>query len=1461
MYCPNCGAKIDAQFGKAAFCGQCGEPLGTVGIQMQESPPAKDKLKAVLSNIAAFFARIYARASSAVVELIGGFGSWDIKKKVIAVVLVAAMLLGVAGGIVGCVVCSREDERLWASGSSFAMLDFRYTDRSVNDGGGAVLAVKDAAGMMGWRNAANELAVQSVSTVDDTTYYRMRQYHMGIPVYGKAAVVAAGSDGAVVSLSGNIDDVFVDLNAERLSQDEIGGSLASHILELTGNDASLSIATDSFSDDRLIIYASDDAPARLAYYTNVIYSTTSLVACCGCCIDAITGEVLSLKNLLITSKDECSFNTSVDASAVLSALTYETSTLSGYDSTTVEIFKFENGTISVDEVPSLKDSGYYEHDPLWILKYFDKDNLEAVINYNLARSMGSEGAWEEDDARILNDTISNSIDFYATLGRKGFDGKNSPINVYYNDMWDNGNNAYALSASYWGKEDPMELRKLGLLHMLGKGVLSFGANMPLNDCSLAGHEFTHLVNGAIWKPTGGGECGSVDEATCDIFGELIEAYTTGSTDWTRGDRVLRSPRDRTYSVNNETYRYPDYYRADGWVDTSSQIDGGGCHYNSTVLSHAAYLMTQNSSGVPLSGLSNDQLVKLWYRAMHMFPSECSFSQCRSCVETAAKAMYNNDRTLSAEQLKRVSEAFDAVGIASAVPTYTIRPNAELVVYNSDTSRCDEYIISIQSIDGKAYEYYDVVLQPGFRFPGELTGGVYMVTLFDPEAEQRVVFRVNISSAHDEDKIEIYTPFKYTGRAAEERALNENQRKAYLAYYDICQSYIEKHGEPVVVRVDSSAMSGDKHTRAKLGGLGLVVLRDFSGDGVEDMLCGYAVGDMFVYDVWIWDGSQAVLVRGDTAASVMMDGRQGVIVGECEGVSYVMDAEFDGYCVSVTTFNDGVPYVMCSYTAQADEYNGMLLRSCWLDGAQVTELVYNAALDELIGASRITVFSILANDAEYSFRNIGDVYGTEATYAHTLLELHLLSIVASRQDSTAGDDSSVTTTTNGSGEPAEDALEQSRTAAFAAYADVCRSYIDRYGQPAANTLDQLSVDLGSGKAVRIEGLGVVLLRDFSGDGVEDLLCGYATQGAGAYDVWIWNGERAVLAREGVPFGSQLEGCSGIIIGESDAAAYSIDARNDNFCVSVTTYADGVANEVYSAQGSYDDDGMLVRSCRIDGSEASEEAYDGALAELFSASMLTAYNTCETYEQYSFRAGCAVVGVPETLEQTAKALELLGVSIEPPAEAENDYESTKAQARLYYSAILSEYRLADDNGFWLGDDEERARQAPHVSPDMAEYYRYMSESGYRMTIYCTLVELNGDGVPELIVAAANDSDTSPPLEYTIFDMYSIIDGDFVPIFDHSSMGMNMTYSIHAGGIVSCVTGSPGYPDSEDFYSLLPDGTYKSIESIIYDRSNDEPVITHNGAVVTGDEFSRLLDSIAARFPSVMNELNWIEVKYVR
>jgi bacillolysin len=162
-----------------------------------------------------------------------------------------------------------------------------------------------------------------------------------------------------------------------------------------------------------------------------------------------------------------------------------------------------------------------------------------------------------------------------------------------------------------------------------------------------GHELGHLIAHARLAEDPGEypcyETGALNESIADFFGQALERYISGSTDWleTRPDgTVVRSLSDPPSQPQGgypspDRYLSPDFYTGSG--------DGGGTHINSGIPSKAAYLAVEGGSfnGFDITGIGFDKVEQIWYRALTTYfqPGE-TFNDAYGHIIQAATDLYS-----------------------------------------------------------------------------------------------------------------------------------------------------------------------------------------------------------------------------------------------------------------------------------------------------------------------------------------------------------------------------------------------------------------------------------------------------------------------------------------------------------------------------------------------------------------------------------------------------------------------------------------------------------------------------------------------------------------------------------------------------------------------------------------------------------------------------------------------------
>ena len=131
----------------------------------------------------------------------------------------------------------------------------------------------------------------------------------------------------------------------------------------------------------------------------------------------------------------------------------------------------------------------------------------------------------------------------------------------------------------------------------------------------------------------------------------MEAELLGTTpDWTIQTRPIHDPSSRDYPEKANEYG-SSQDRFDVILDDGTVGAEDYSHFYNTVISHAAYRMWQGIPGDPGSALDEDQLMRLWYRAMLLLPPDADFTDCRHVVLLAADSM-----DLDRSQLQSIRQA-------------------------------------------------------------------------------------------------------------------------------------------------------------------------------------------------------------------------------------------------------------------------------------------------------------------------------------------------------------------------------------------------------------------------------------------------------------------------------------------------------------------------------------------------------------------------------------------------------------------------------------------------------------------------------------------------------------------------------------------------------------------------------------------------------------------------------------
>ena len=531
----------------------------------------------------------------------------------------------------------------------------------------AIFQAKRLGKAYGYENAMSEMTERVTTQVDGDCYYRLQQNYKGIPVYGRTLVLTVDKYGTMQSSVSNVLDVDDGTN---ITPSITYAQAASTVEEYFRDNFEIVItpgaSTMLNSEDTLCIY-NMEREALLAYSVSAGMYTVL--------VDAHNSEIISVGQTLNYVSEKVN---DPNGAAELSWKNIDGAYVLGDSKRNIYIY----------------DAGKKTY---WDVNSDNINKYAATLVTSGDSAFGNED--DSTDTAMVGvsflKVLSSIYDFYETELYNEH-GCGVIVGIYDDAMGEyNGKNAgggiqnveMSLSETPPGYNNGQFNGKIGVM-IMG----TYYSDKMNSAVDLMGHEYTHMVSDKYidwchssmvdpktktlteYYPENGAVC----EGLADIMGELIEYHVSGRTDWINGSRTMYDP-----ALNG----YPNNYEApkknkNGWILIGSGTDYA--HGYSTVLSHAAYLMSQN--------IPENQLARLWYRAMLMMPSDCNFVECRRTVELAASSM-----NLSKQQIRCISESFDAVGIIDTETTdidYKLAPGCALQIMAKDNTPYNNYSVTV-----------------------------------------------------------------------------------------------------------------------------------------------------------------------------------------------------------------------------------------------------------------------------------------------------------------------------------------------------------------------------------------------------------------------------------------------------------------------------------------------------------------------------------------------------------------------------------------------------------------------------------------------------------------------------------------------------------------------------------------------------------------------------------------------
>lgn len=316
--------------------------------------------------------------------------------------------------------------------------------------------------------------------------------------------------------------------------------------------------------------------------------------------------------------------------------------------------------------------------------YLDETDDTTGYIYGRSEGMPARGAnpnWyitSLTDTDDLYDNLGNLYNYYLTnFGRDGANGSGGMGDGTYYTTTDTNGLTY-IDYYYLSESDYLSCPNA---FFDGIGSMHYCEGFVTNDIS--GHEYAHAVNHFSVRDGNGdpsgleyiNESGALNEANSDVFGEALEYYVTGSSDWLIGEdsplgtlRSMSDPTTYTYTDDSSnSVPYPDRYNSESYY--CGESDSGGVHINSSVINKAAYLIAEGGTfnTCTITGLGRAKEEAIFYRAQSTYyTTTTDFNETYTALLAACADLYSGTDCKEVEKALRATELNQA-GYCSGEP--------------------------------------------------------------------------------------------------------------------------------------------------------------------------------------------------------------------------------------------------------------------------------------------------------------------------------------------------------------------------------------------------------------------------------------------------------------------------------------------------------------------------------------------------------------------------------------------------------------------------------------------------------------------------------------------------------------------------------------------------------------------------------------------------------------------------
>jgi bacillolysin len=264
-----------------------------------------------------------------------------------------------------------------------------------------------------------------------------------------------------------------------------------------------------------------------------------------------------------------------------------------------------------------------------------------------------------------NWALENSYIYFRDVhGRNGWDGIGKKAKLFIN-----------LDPSFFGTAFYNPTNKTMVL----------GTNLMSLD--VTGHEFTHGVVNHSAMLNGTFAAASLNESFADLFGEMIERRTTGTTNWRIGNQIPwtsfglpNSFRDLINPILSVPFTQPSTFQGTNWqtlviANPDEHINGGVQNRWFTLLANGGTQL-----GVTVQSIGADAAANItFYSLTHFLGANSGFEDARDGAINSARILYG----CGSNELLQTWRASNAVGLATPMPAPLIETN---LIYQCETDQ-------------------------------------------------------------------------------------------------------------------------------------------------------------------------------------------------------------------------------------------------------------------------------------------------------------------------------------------------------------------------------------------------------------------------------------------------------------------------------------------------------------------------------------------------------------------------------------------------------------------------------------------------------------------------------------------------------------------------------------------------------------------------------------------------------